>query len=583
MKKLLVFSILFLTCSLGLKSVKADTSLDNYNFYNNSWLVSYNIFDTEFYNYGNYNGSNIHYKTYTEDYIDNYNSLVNFFKENDYYYIFGNDKVAFWQAEGLEPITYAYSDDEGAWLSSTLYNPNKDIVYYAYYSSELNSSNILNKKYGSRDIFCADGNSIFRIKSGTNSSYASYTTRYSISDYSVVLDTNVGIRFDTDYFLSKKNYSSMTDDVRTYYHSITVNNKTYNSGDYIYRGGSKVGNPKISLKYLTTTGDDTGSKIGATVSIDFNTFDKSRYSYLISFDNGNSWDGLTPRMTSSTYTFSKLENFNVIAQLYDTETDKSYYSTLLVDKIDTSYHSKWLTFERDDTNDEYTVVDGQNYLVSTTIYIYQNFNKLNGYPLQLYYSYDSKSWISLPKNDSLPLVFDKNATLYFMYRDVANQVVFRSTHTFDYFNNTQSLGETISFDEEEKVDGKYRVIVFFLNYKDSHSYWVKSVTTDYQEIDVVQRKGMYSWLTKEETTFCAKITEKGQPTKIIQEECYLSGGVRITPDKSFNKILSKYGESIPNILNVMSTFFISLPGGIQDMFIAILLITLAIFIIKLLL
>lgn len=589
LKKLLVFSILFLTCSLGLKSVKADTSLDNYNFYNNSWLVSYNIFDTEVYNYGNYNGSNIHYKTYTEDYIDNYNSLVNFFKENDYYYIFGNDKVAFWTAEGLEPITYAYSDDEGAWLSSTLYNPNKDIVYYAYYSSELNSSNILNKKYGSRDIFCADGNSIFRIKSGTNSSYASYTTRYSINGYSVVLDANVGIRFDTNYFLSKKNYSSMTDDVRTYYHSITVNNKTYNSGDYIYRGSSKVGNPKVTnIDYYI----ENNVKYGVSITVDYNAIDKNRYSYYISFGENKNFIDISSKVENGIYNFKFHKNFVAYFKLVDNLEGKEAYSTLTIDSIDENYIKHSATFTENYNDDDYYIKDDIKYLKKLELTL-----SINNYKPDLF-----KYWVSIGNSNNFTEIyynswlhtFYKNTTIYYKVTDNFGNYVYASTYQIARLSAISTVAQDVLFeetcytkpweDDDHSSVGQQRCIVSaeFINPDDfRYNYYIDNGDGNFFQITMSDlNNNIYKNDTSVITTLTIRITDKNGKEVLLKS--YTNTGFKNHED-SFSNILNSFVSPISNIFHVFYTLFTSFPMGIRNMFSAILFISLSIVLIKLLL
>lgn len=516
------------------------------NFYDEPLVIDKNIFDDKTYNLSDCSFRNgIGYYKFKSLYPEKYDSIVEFFEENDYKYIFGSDALIFWQGDDLQYLVYAYNSR----VVGVLYNPSQIWVKVVYYNSSINGSNILDKVFtNTRDRFVNNYGGIMFHNIGSNSTLYGYDTKNPNASYGIVLDTNIDIRFDSDY------RASLTTSTDKYYHSIVVGGKTYNSGDYITRKTVQHENPKVSLKNLTTTGNDSGSKIGVTVSVDFKVFDGStRYSYLISFDGGKTWEDYRLSMTSSVFTFSKLENFDAIFQLYDSELDQSYYTTLKVDNIDMSYRSRWLSFERDDSSDEYTIFNGINYLVSTEFEVIERFNEVNGYPFDLYYSYDGKNWQKMPHTQT-KFVVHSNAPTYFLYREKTSGFrVFQSTYTASCFKETSFLGEMINFDEEQPTDDTYVVYATFVNYVQHHSYWIKEKNEEYRQINPNTSNGMYRWVTTEKKTYCAKITEKNDGSKILQEKCHTVQGLRIVEDMdSYTDVIIDFIDNQRNNLDRIS-------------------------------
>lgn len=516
------------------------------NFYDEPLVIDKNIFDDKTYNLSDCSFRNgIGYYKFKSLYPEKYDSIVEFFEENDYKYIFGSDALIFWQGDDLQYLVYAYNSR----VVGVLYNPSQIWVKVVYYNSSINGSNILDKVFtNTRDRFVNNYGGIMFHNIGSNSTLYGYDTKNPNASYGIVLDTNIDIRFDSDY------RASLTTSTDKYYHSIVVGGKTYNSGDYITRKTVQHENPKVSLKNLTTTGNDSGSKIGVTVSVDFKVFDGStRYSYLISFDGGKTWEDYRLSMTSSVFTFSKLENFDAIFQLYDSELDQSYYTTLKVDNIDMSYRSRWLSFERDDSSDEYTIFNGINYLVSTEFEVIERFNEVNGYPFDLYYSYDGKNWQKMPHTQT-KFVVHSNAPTYFLYREKTSGFrVFQSTYTASCFKETSFLGEMINFDEEQPTDDTYVVYATFVNYVQHHSYWIKEKNEEYRQINPNTSNGMYRWVTTEKKTYCAKITEKNDGSKILQEKCHTVQGLRVVEDmESYTDTIIDFIDNQRSNLNKIS-------------------------------
>ncbi len=512
------------------------------SFYDEPLVIDKNIFDDKTYNLSDCTFRNgLGYYKFKSLYPENYESLVSFFEENNYKYVFGADALIFWEGDDLQYLVYAHNSR----VEGTLYNPSQIWVKVVYYNASINGSNVLDKVFtNTRSKFVNPYGGIMFQKIGSNSDLYGYDTNYQNADYGIVIDTNIDIRFDSDY------RASLTNSTDKYYHSIIVNGKIYNSGDYINRVNSNK-NPKISLKSLTTTGDESGTRIGITVSVDFKIFDGStRYSYLISFDGGKTWEDYRLSMTSSVFTFSKLENFDAIFQLYDSKLEQSYYTTLKVDNIDMSYRARWLSFERDDSNDEYTIFNGINYLVSTEFQVLEKFNEVNGYPFDLYYSRDGKNWQRLPHGNT-KFVVHSNAPTYFLYREKTSGFrVFQSTYTASCFKETSLLGEIINFDEEQPTDDTYVVYATFVNYIQTHSYWIKEQGEEYQQINPNTSNGMHRWITTEKKTYCAKITEKNDGSKILQEKCHTVQGLRVVEDmNSYTDVIIDFIDNQRNNLD----------------------------------
>ena len=535
------------------------------NFYDEPLVIDKNIFDDKTYNLSDCTFRNgLGYYKFKSLYPENYESLVSFFEENNYKYVFGSDALIFWEGDDLQYLVYASNSS----VESVLYNPSQVWVKVVYYNASINASNILDKVFtNTRTKFINPYGGIMFQKIGSNSDKYGYDTKYSNATYGIVIDTNIDIRFDSDY---RANLTTSTD---KYYHSMAVNGKIYNSGDYINRKAVQHENPKISLKYLTTTGDETGSRIGVTISVDFNIFDSStRYSYLISFDGGKNWEDYRLSMTSSVFTFSKLENFDAIFQLYDSVLEQSYYTTLKIDNIDMSYRSRWLSFERDDSNDEYTIFNGINYLVSTEFQVLEKFNEVNGYPFDLYYSFDGNNWQRMPHTNTKFMVHS-NAPTYFLYREPSSGFrVFQSTYAAACFKETSYLGEIINFDEEQPTDDTFVVYATFVNYVQTHSYWVKEQGEEYQQINPNQSNGMYRWVTTEKKTYCAKITEKNDGSKILQEKCHTVQGLRIVEDMgtytdAIIDFIDNQRNNLDRISDLIQRMYDGLPVLIKNFFV----------------
>lgn len=571
MKKLLLFSILFLTCSLGLKSVKAEYCNDG------EMIEIPNIFDTETHNfYKDYGNYGLSFSDYKERYTQSYNDLVDYIKSNYKYYFFSAQGVFMWNEEGLAVYIVAYSLQEtnANYINFTISYTDTEkgqltdnkAKFYKYSSLKNGFDQTKNSQfYGNFNDwypivrYGSSGTSPFKNLSGCN---GETTPNYY---YSAGLNTNADVIIASESY-GRKLIANQTE---RFYKKIKIGDKVYSDGDYINVGKTSVDNPKISFQSLTTTGDETGKKIGVTATVDFHIFDNStKYQYLLSFDHGKTWNDVRLAMTSSVYTFSRLENFEVIAQLFDSETGKRYYTTGLVDNIDMTYHSRWLNFERDDTHDEYTIFNGVNYLTKTTINVIEKYNQLNGYPLKLYYSRDGSHWELMPHKNAHFAVHSNNAT-YFLYRDQSNNTVFRSTYTASYFKETSLLGEIINFDEEQPTDDSYVVYVTFVNYREDHFYWIKEQDQDYTKLNMKISNGMHKWTTQEKKTYCARITEDSEGTKVIKELCHTTTGIRIVEDMdtyvdSTIDFINEQRNKLEEISSLLKRMYEGLPTLIKN-------------------
>ncbi len=515
------------------------------------------VFDDELYNdTTKFRGSNIVLSLYKEQYEQSYNDLLAYINSNYKYYFFGSKAVYVWNRDDLAVYFLVYNLEEDNTNNIALRIRPTDPT------QEINSNDVKMFLYGDlKSGFDETKNrtdaynfqdSIYPLGQYTSSDFNTYKTisgctpPISKQFYSSGLNTNANV------IVAGESYGRDIISNRTerFYQKVQIGDKIYNDGDYINRVNSNK-NPKISLKSLTTTGDESGTRIGITVSVDFKIFDGStRYSYLISFDGGKTWEDYRLSMTSSVFTFSKLENFDAIFQLYDSKLEQSYYTTLKVDNIDMSYRARWLSFERDDSNDEYTIFNGINYLVSTEFQVLEKFNEVNGYPFDLYYSRDGKNWQRLPHGNT-KFVVHSNAPTYFLYREKTSGFrVFQSTYTASCFKETSLLGEIINFDEEQPTDDTYVVYATFVNYIQTHSYWIKEQGEEYQQINPNTSNGMHRWITTEKKTYCAKITEKNDGSKILQEKCHTVQGLRVVEDmNSYTDVIIDFIDNQRNNLD----------------------------------
>lgn len=352
--------------------------------------------------------------------------------------------------------------------------------------------------------------------------------------------------------------------------------------------------PTFNINYIEgiIPGEDTQTpqNVGVNVEIDFGFFDIDNYDYLLSYDEGQTFENINENLKNQKYIITKIKNFNVLAKVVDKNSDNSVSSSLYIDSINELAKDSFIVFTVPEEDKEYVTIEDKKYLFK--LGIQTSFNYDSDY-FKYYVSYDGGNTLEEVNGDAFQYLYE-NTSIYAKITDLRGKTLISEMYIIqEAFKETVELGQKIIFsetcqnktweDEDTDIVGEKWCVVTakFINANDNNfNYYIKSGQSSYFQIYM---SDLNNYTYRSETDYvnnlCVKITDKRN--NIVLEECYINTG--FTAEEVSTNIFSsfdKFSSKIIEVFKIITYFFNNLPLNIQYMFILSLVFIICLIIFK---